>query len=55
LTVGPSLPLIGMWARQRGAMSVRFGWRGWVVRPVLEAGGWIVVEEWLPAELLDAA
>lgn len=29
------------------------GWQGRVVRPVLEAGTWIVVEEWLPAELLD--
>jgi hypothetical protein len=29
------------------------GWQGRVVRPVLEPGGWIVVEEWLPAELLE--
>lgn len=29
------------------------GWQGHVVRPALEAGEWIVVEEWLPAELLD--
>ncbi len=28
------------------------GWQGRVVRPTLEAGEWIVVEEWLPAELL---
>ena len=31
------------------------GWQGRVVRPVLEAGAWIVVEEWLPAELLAEA
>jgi hypothetical protein len=31
------------------------GWQGRVVRPVLEASGWIVVEEWLPAELLAPA
>ena len=30
------------------------GWQGRVVRPVLEAGGWVVVEEWLPAQLLEA-
>jgi hypothetical protein len=29
------------------------GWQGRVVRPALEADEWIVVEEWLPAELLD--
>ena len=28
------------------------GWQGRVVRPTLEAGEWIVVEEWLPVELL---
>lgn len=28
-------------------------WQGRVVRPVLEVGDWIVVEEWLPAGLLD--
>jgi hypothetical protein len=32
---------------------VAAGWQGRVVRPVLEAGVWIVVEEWLPAELLE--
>ncbi len=31
------------------------GWQGRVVRPVLEAGGWVVVEEWLPAGLLESA
>ena len=30
------------------------GWQGRVVRPVSEAGAWLVVEEWLPAELLEA-
>ena len=30
------------------------GWQGRVVRPVLEAGDWIVVEEWLQAEKLEA-
>ena len=30
------------------------GYQGRVVRPVHE-DGWIVVEEWLPAELLDRA
>jgi hypothetical protein len=29
------------------------GFQGRVVRPVLEDGAWIVVEEWLPAGLLD--
>jgi hypothetical protein len=28
------------------------GWQGRVVRPVLQGGSWIVVEEWLPAGLL---
>lgn len=31
------------------------GWQGRVVRPVLEDGAWVVVEEWLPAGLLDPA
>lgn len=31
------------------------GWHGRVVRPVREAGGWHVVEEWLPAGLLGPA
>ncbi len=30
------------------------GWQGRVVRPVLDDDRWIVVEEWLPAELLGA-
>ena len=35
------------WRRTAG------GYQGRVVRPVLDAGGWIVVEEWLPAHLLE--
>jgi hypothetical protein len=31
------------------------GFQGRVVRPVLDDRGWIVVEEWLPAELLEPA
>ena len=30
-------------------------WRGRVVRAVNEGDGWVVVEEWLPADLLDPA
>lgn len=29
------------------------GWQGRVVRPVLDGNAWVVVEEWLPAGLLD--
>lgn len=34
------------------------GWQGRVVRPVPDTdglGGWILVEEWLPAQVLDQA
>lgn len=31
------------------------GWHARVVRPVQDADGWAVVEEWLPADLLDPA
>lgn len=31
------------------------GFRGRVLHPVHDAEGWAVVEEWLPAELLEAA
>jgi hypothetical protein len=31
------------------------GWQGRVVRPVLEDGCWVVVEEWLPASQLEPA
>ena len=38
------------WRRTEG------GFHGRVVHPVAEAdGGWVVVEEWLPAEVLDPA
>ena len=36
--------------RQRGG-----AWHGRVVRPVQEGEAWVVVEEWLPAALLDPA
>jgi hypothetical protein len=32
--------------------QVAAGWQGRVVRPVLDGSGWVVVEEWLPAEVL---
>jgi hypothetical protein len=31
------------------------GWHGRVVRPVREGDDWVVVEEWLPAALLERA
>ncbi len=31
------------------------GWHGRVVRPVREGDDWVVVEEWLPAAMLDPA
>ena len=31
------------------------GWHGRVVRPIREDEGWAVVEEWLPAGLLERA
>ena len=31
------------------------GWHARVVRPVKDGDGWVVVEEWLPAGLLDPA
>jgi hypothetical protein len=34
--------------------QVAGGWQGRVVRPVLDGSGWIVVEKWMPAELLEA-
>jgi len=33
---------------------VASGWQARVLRPVQEAGEWIVDEEWLPAEMLKA-
>ena len=35
--------------------STLAGWQGRVIRPVLEDGDWIVIEEWMPAELLKRA
>lgn len=32
--------------------QVAAGWQGRVVRPVYDGSGWIVVEEWLSADLL---
>jgi hypothetical protein len=29
------------------------GWQGRVVHPVLESSGWVVVEDWITAELLE--
>ena len=37
------------WRRRPG------GWHGRVVRLVLDDSGWVVVEEWLPAQLLEPA
>lgn len=31
------------------------GWQGRVVHPVLEGTGWALVDEWLPAGVLEAA
>jgi hypothetical protein len=31
------------------------GFHGRVVRPVSDEGGWLVVEEWLPASMLERA
>jgi hypothetical protein len=31
------------------------GWEGRVVRPVRDEFGWLVMEDWLPAALLDRA
>lgn len=41
------LPGLLMEWRRTGA-----GWQGRVVRPVLEGGRWVIVDEWMPAELL---
>jgi hypothetical protein len=30
------------------------GWQGRVVHPVLERSGWVVVEDWITADLLEA-
>jgi hypothetical protein len=44
------LPGLLFWWRQ-----VEGEWRGRVVHPVQDEAGWAVVEEWLPAALLDPA
>jgi hypothetical protein len=44
------LPALLLEWRQRGG-----AWHGRVVHPVNEGDGWVVVEEWLPAELLHPA
>ncbi len=31
------------------------GWQGRVVHPVPDQSGWVLVEEWLPAAILDQA
>ena len=31
------------------------GWEGYVTHPVLESYGWVLVTEWMPAELLEPA
>lgn len=31
------------------------GFRGRVLHPVLDADGWAVIEEWLPADVLEPA
>lgn len=35
--------------------SIEGHWEGRVVHPVLETDGWVVVEEWIDARLLDDA
>lgn len=44
------LPALLLEWRRRGG-----GWHGRVVRPVLDDEGWVIVEEWLPAEVLQSA
>jgi hypothetical protein len=40
---------LGPLSEWRRAVS---GWRGRLVRPVLEEGRWVVIEEWLPGDQL---
>jgi hypothetical protein len=49
---GPSGRLPGLLLSWRQGAD---GWQGRVVHPVLEPAGWALVEEWLPAGLLEAA
>jgi hypothetical protein len=57
----PAAPVKQCWVTDRHGRNpglllewrrVAAGWQGRVVRPVLDGSGWVVVEEWLPAELL---
>lgn len=34
---------------------VASGWQGYVTHPVLDVEGWVLVDEWLPAEQLAPA
>lgn len=58
----PAMPLRHCWVTDSNGRlpalllewrQVEGGWRGRVVHPVRENGVWVVVEEWLPAALLD--
>ncbi len=58
---GPAAPVKPCWVvdqhgRNPGLLlewrQVAAGWQGRVVRPVLDTSGWVVVEEWLSADLL---
>ena len=49
---GPSGRLPGLLLAWRQGAD---GWQGRVVHPVLEPAGWALVEEWLPAGMLEAA
>ena len=58
----PPMPLKHCWVIDRHGrlpglllewQRTETGFKGRVLRPVLDDQGWIVVEEWLPAELLE--
>ena len=49
---GPSGRLPGLLLAWRQGAD---GWQGRVVHPVPEPAGWALVEEWLPAGVLEAA
>lgn len=58
----PELPIKPCWVIDRHGRlpglllewrRTHAGFEGRVVRAVLEADGWVVVEEWLPASLLE--
>lgn len=34
---------------------VASGWRGYVTHPIVVGDGWVLVDEWLPAEQLEPA